>query len=241
MPVPVPPGALSQAHRVICLRAVRAIARRRWLKREEFGFASASSSKCKYCTEQAEKCRCVPVYVGAEYDAFWVAFVAWEEAEVEEGLGEKEKEAAEAVLRHAEEELYQTARNLAQVVQVGSAQLKGLSAADMLLHQHLAPPDQGTSDAIRSLVEVVAALRGEVEALRQAVVSLQGRGVSGAAEGSGELRRSARGQAASRKKNKGEGRADPESVEDLGVTGGDSDLDSSLSDPVEDTAMSDVE
>ena len=33
-------------------------------------------------------------------------FVAWEEAEVEEGLGEKEKEAAEAVLRHAEEELY---------------------------------------------------------------------------------------------------------------------------------------
>jgi hypothetical protein len=47
--------------------------------------------------------------------------------------------------------------------------------------------------AIQSLVEVVAELKGEVEALRQAVVSLQGRGVSRAAEGSGELGRSAQG------------------------------------------------
>lgn len=74
------------------------------------------------------------VYARTEYDAFWVAFVAWEEAEVEEGLGEREKEAAEAVLRCAEEELYQTAQDLAQLVQVGSAQLKGLTAADMLLY-----------------------------------------------------------------------------------------------------------
>jgi signal transduction histidine kinase len=73
---------------------------------------------------------------------------------------------------------------------VGSAQLKGLTAADMLLHQHLALPDRGTSAAIQSLVEVVAELKGKVEALRQAVVSLQGGGVSRAAEGSGELGRS---------------------------------------------------
>ena len=124
-------------------------------------------------------------------------------------------------------------------MQVGSAQLKGLTAADMLLHQHLAPPDRGTSAAIRSLVEVVAELKGEVEALRQAVVSLQGGGVSGAAEGSGELGRSAQGQAASRK-NKGKVRAGPEPVEDLGLTGGDSDLDSSLSDLADDTAMVDA-
>jgi signal transduction histidine kinase len=76
-------------------------------------------------------------------------------------------------------------------VQVGSAQLKGLTAANMLLHQHLAPPDRGTSAAIRSLVKVVAELKGEVEALRQAVVSLQGRGVSRAAEGSSKLGQSA--------------------------------------------------
>ena len=71
------------------------------------------------------------------------------------------------------------------------------------------------------------------------MVSLQGRGVSRAAEGSGELGQSARGQAASRK-NKGKGRAGPEPVEDLGLTGGDSDLNSSLSDLADDTAMVDA-
>ena len=40
----------------------------------------------------------MPAYVGPEYDAFRGDLVAWEEAEVEEGLGEREKEAAEAVV-----------------------------------------------------------------------------------------------------------------------------------------------
>jgi hypothetical protein len=71
------------------------------------------------------------------------------------------------------------------------------------------------------------------------VVSLQGGGVSRAAEGSSELGRSARGQAASRK-NKGKVRASPEPVEDLGLIGGDSDLNSSLSDLADDTAMVDA-
>jgi hypothetical protein len=240
MPIPVPPGALPQAHRVICMRAVRAIGRRQWLGREAFGFASASSSKCSYCTDKAERCRCVPVYAGPEYDAFWVAFVAWEEAEVEDGLGDTEQAAAEAVLEAAEEELRRAARQLSLVVQVGSVQLRGFSAADMLLHQHLSPPDHGTSAAIRSLQEAVVTLTGEVVALRQA---LRGQGIPGAAEGSGELRRSARGQTASRRgvKGKGKGRANPASVEDLGLTGGGSDPDSELSSVDEDALMAGLE
>ncbi|KAF3031659.1 hypothetical protein E8E11_001531 [Didymella keratinophila] len=222
MPIPVPPGALPQAHRVICMRAVRAIGRRRWLGRQAFGFASASSSKCSYCIDKAERCCCVPVYAGPEYDTFWVAFVAWEEAEVEDGLGATEQTAAEAVLKAAEEELYRAARQLSMVVQVGSVQLRGFSAADMLLYQHLTPPDQGTSAAIRSLQEAVVVLTGEVVALRQA---LQGQGVPGAAEGSG----------------KGKRRAKPAPVEDLGLTGGGSDHDSELSPVDEDDFMVDAE
>ena len=106
MLVPILPSALSQAYQVICLQAVRAIARRQQLRREEFAFALVLSLKCKYCTKQAEKCCYMLVYARTEYNAFQVAFVAQEEAEVEEGLGEREKEAAEAVLRCVEEELY---------------------------------------------------------------------------------------------------------------------------------------
>jgi hypothetical protein len=47
MPIPVPPGALAEAHWVVCMRAVRAMARDREV---EFEFASASSKKCAYCT-----------------------------------------------------------------------------------------------------------------------------------------------------------------------------------------------
>jgi hypothetical protein len=75
------------------------------LGQEAFSFASALSSKCSYCTNKAERCRCVLVYARLEYDAFWVAFVAWEEAEVEDGLGDTEQAAAEAVLEAAKEEL----------------------------------------------------------------------------------------------------------------------------------------
>jgi hypothetical protein len=71
------------------------------------------------------------------------------------------------------------------------------------------------------------------------VVSLQGGGVSGAAEGSGELGQSAQGQAASRK-NKGKGRAGPKPVEDLGLTSGGLDLNSSLSNLANNTAIVDA-
>ena len=106
MLVPVLPSALSQAYQVICLQAVRAIVQQQQLRREEFAFALALSLKCKYCTKQAEKYCCVLVYARTEYNAFQVAFIAQEEAEVEEGLGEREKEVVEAVLRCVEEELY---------------------------------------------------------------------------------------------------------------------------------------
>ena len=49
--------------------------------------------------------------------------MAWEEAEVEDGLGATEQTAAEAVLKAAKEELYCAARQLSIVVQVGSIQL----------------------------------------------------------------------------------------------------------------------
>ncbi|KAF3046325.1 hypothetical protein E8E12_001270 [Didymella heteroderae] len=110
----------------------------------------------------------------------------------------------------------------------------------MLLHQHLAPPNQSTSDAIQSLIKVVAELKGEVAALRQAVVSLQGGGVSRAAESSGELGQSAQGQTTSRNKNKGKGCASPKPVEDLELISGNSDLNLLLSNPANDTAIVDA-
>jgi hypothetical protein len=77
-------------------------------------------------------------------------------------------------------------------------------------------------------------------ALRQA---LQGQGIPRAAEGSGELRRSARGQTASRRgvKGKGKGRANLALVEDLGLTGGGLDPNSELSLVNKDALMAGLE
>jgi hypothetical protein len=46
--------------------------------------------------------------------------MAWEEAEVEDGLGDTEQAAAEAVLEAAKEELRCAVQQLSLVVQVGS-------------------------------------------------------------------------------------------------------------------------
>ena len=62
MPIPVPPGALAEAHRVICMRAVRAIARGHNV---DYEFASASSKKCAYCTLQNEKCNPVNIRISS--------------------------------------------------------------------------------------------------------------------------------------------------------------------------------
>ncbi len=49
------------------------------------------------------------VYARLEYNTFQVAFIAQEEAEVEDSLGATEQTAAEAVLKAAKEELYYAA------------------------------------------------------------------------------------------------------------------------------------
>jgi hypothetical protein len=49
MPVRCPVGALPAAHRVMCLRAVKAMARGHII---EYWFASRGSKKCAYCTAQ---------------------------------------------------------------------------------------------------------------------------------------------------------------------------------------------
>jgi hypothetical protein len=49
--------------------------------------------------------------------------VAWEEAKVEDGLGNTKQAAAEAALEAAKEELRCIAQQLSLVVQVGSVQL----------------------------------------------------------------------------------------------------------------------
>ena len=127
----------------------------------------------------------MPAYVGPEYDAFRGDLVAWEEAAVEdeEEIGEVEAAAAAAVRESAWGDLRRSAHTLASVVQVATAQLKEVSATDVLLHQYHAQPvvDRAASDAIRSLSEAVAELSEEVVALRQAVVSLRATDGSGAA------------------------------------------------------------
>src|ERR1700712_1182164 len=56
MPLPVPPGALSVAHRVCCLRCVRAMKKS---GEHTCVFTKSSSKKCEYCTSQ--NALCVPV------------------------------------------------------------------------------------------------------------------------------------------------------------------------------------
>ncbi|KAF2022683.1 hypothetical protein EK21DRAFT_119495 [Setomelanomma holmii] len=163
MPIPVPPGALPAAHRVICMRAVRALARGNSVS---FGFASAQSKKCAYCTLQNEVCRPVPLYVGREYEELDAALVRRSAAEAG-GSEEDEKDAAVAV-RSA-------AYKLASCVQVATAQVRGLQAVDVLLASHY------------SLTEEVRSLRGQVSELSAAVAALA---TAVAAGGSGSGRQS---------------------------------------------------
>jgi hypothetical protein len=62
MPISVPFRALPAAYRVICMRAVRALARGN--SEIEFEFLLEESKKCAYCTLINEKCRLVSLYAG---------------------------------------------------------------------------------------------------------------------------------------------------------------------------------
>jgi hypothetical protein len=65
MPIPVPPRALPAAYRVICMRAVRALARGN--SEIEYRFLAERSKKCAYCTLINKKCCLVPLYAGRDY------------------------------------------------------------------------------------------------------------------------------------------------------------------------------
>ena len=60
MPIRPPPGSLPEAHRVVCLRCVRAFGRG---DSPDYSFPKLSSKKCVYCTRQNEKCNPVSLLV----------------------------------------------------------------------------------------------------------------------------------------------------------------------------------
>ena len=119
----------------------------------------------------------MPIYVGPKYDVFRGDLAAWLEATGEENgeLGELEATAAKAVRETAWDDLRRSAHALASVVQVATAQLKEVSATDVLLHQYHVQPvtDRASMEAMGALTAQVRSLRDEVAELRQAVVSLQ--------------------------------------------------------------------
>lgn len=211
MPIPVPPGALPVAHRVLCLRGVRALSRGR-LSVNEYGFDSDSSKKCSYCTSINEKCVPIPIYVGEEFEelataldlltTFWdVAGPApvpltEEEKEEEEGMSPEEREGREAERRVREERwegegeavasrVTSAALRLATVVQVATAQVVGCSSVEVLLANH---------HLIQSLQGEVWALREQVAGLSAAVAALAERPVVVQAPAPATPRRSARGK-----------------------------------------------
>ena len=125
----------------------------------------------------------IPIYVGDEYEALRDALSAWEEASVKEvgEISEGERAAAQVVLEAAWRDLRQSAHALASVVQVATAQLKGVTAAGVLLHQYHAQPvvsrasQRGigeVADVLRDLRDELIELRGEVAELRRLVASL---------------------------------------------------------------------
>jgi hypothetical protein len=53
MPILLPPGALRDAHCIMCWRVLRVYARG---EVPEHGFMNLGSKKCEYCTSLAMKC-----------------------------------------------------------------------------------------------------------------------------------------------------------------------------------------
>jgi hypothetical protein len=96
MPIPVPPGALPAAYRVICMRAVRALARGN--SEIEYRFLAEGSKKCAYCTLINKKCRLVPLYAGWDYKELRAALDCRAAAE---GDDEEDLEVVDAKVRSA--------------------------------------------------------------------------------------------------------------------------------------------
>ena len=123
MPIPVPPRALPAAHRVICMRAVRALACSN--SKIEYGFLLEGSKKCVYCTLRNEKCCLVPLYAGRDYEELRAALDR-RSAAVDD---DEELERIDADVRSA-------AFQLETSVQVATAQVSDLNIADFLVCAH---------------------------------------------------------------------------------------------------------
>ncbi|ELR10024.1 hypothetical protein GMDG_04429 [Pseudogymnoascus destructans 20631-21] len=82
-----PPGALSGASRVLCLRCL-------WAKasgvKDHDCVWSPASSKCEYCTAQHSTCVLLPWFLGEEYRVLFAAEVAdpWDPAAIEAAAAE---------------------------------------------------------------------------------------------------------------------------------------------------------
>lgn len=117
MPIRVPVGALPEAHRVICMRSIRSIARGKIVP---YGFLKPGSKKCQHCTDQKEACNPVPDYVEEEFGLFWEELLAFQ------ALTEKEVDAdSMGAVSHA-------AWYLGLCVQVTRAQDKDCSPLELL-------------------------------------------------------------------------------------------------------------
>jgi hypothetical protein len=133
------------------MRAVRALARGN--SEIEYGFLAEGSKKCAYCTLMNEKCRPVPLYAGRDYEELRAALDrrAAAEGDDEEGL-----EVVDAEVRSA-------AFRLATNVQVATAQVSDLNAADLLVGAHYQQQE---------VLEEMRALRSSVAGLADAVTQL---------------------------------------------------------------------
>ncbi|KAF1922376.1 uncharacterized protein M421DRAFT_78461 [Didymella exigua CBS 183.55] len=178
MPIPVPPGALPEAHRVICIRSVRAAARGRFV---DFEFSSMSSKKCAYCTFQNEKCVPLPTYVESEFSVFWQALGQYEVA-----LGSDvihDRHITEARVRAA-------AFALASCVQVATAQLKSVLVVDVLLADYYRVAEENRVLQVQ-MADLAAAVEKVAGAQVELTKALQGL-VEGGSRG-GKRQRGGRG------------------------------------------------
>ena len=201
MPIRIPVGALPEAHRVICLRVVRALARGNFVRH---GFLNRASKKCRYCTAQKEECKPVsgvvlvrnavlttsqiPDYVFEEFEILAAAIQAYDA-----GGGEDEEQEAE--LR---QEVVTAATSLAVCVQVTRAQEKNVSDTEIAVGSY----------------HLLQALVAQVEGLSRRVAELEGGGgkavvSGGVSEVVGGQKRKAAGRAPlerEAKKAKGKGK-----------------------------------
>ncbi|KAF1936224.1 hypothetical protein EJ02DRAFT_98155, partial [Clathrospora elynae] len=122
MPVRCPVGALPEAFQVMCLRAVKAMARGRFV---DSRFASRGSKKCVYCTTQKDVCTPVPIYVAEEFAILEGALEEYQ------GLPEGNDGRAASMA-----EVQEAARTLSLCVQVTRAQDKTLGVPELLTASH---------------------------------------------------------------------------------------------------------